>query len=46
MDDSNEQHKKDDRPAKPPLPNGEKFFDPWEEEFRRAYKSDDKTFEY
>ncbi|MGO7758796.1 hypothetical protein [Rhizobium ruizarguesonis] len=40
MNDSNEQPKEDEPPAKPPLPKGEKLFDPWEEEFRRAYKAD------
>ncbi|WP_260685536.1 hypothetical protein [Rhizobium laguerreae] len=44
MTETHDQHKEAERPAKPPLPNGEKFFDPWEEEFRRSYK-DDKAFD-
>jgi hypothetical protein len=45
MNDSKNQNRdEDERPAKPPLPKGEKFFDPWDAEFRRAYKSD--TFEF
>ncbi|MBY2966698.1 MULTISPECIES: hypothetical protein [Rhizobium] len=45
MSDSEDQNKeKDERPTKPPLPKGERFFDPWDAEFRRAYKTD--TFDF
>jgi hypothetical protein len=45
MSDSEDQYKeKDERPTKPPLPKGERFFDPWDAEFRRAYKTD--TFDF
>ncbi|WP_176539353.1 hypothetical protein [Rhizobium sp. M1] len=46
MTDSKDQQKEDERPTKPPLPKGERFFDPWEEEFRRIYKQDDKAFDF
>jgi hypothetical protein len=46
MIDSKEQHKDDEPQTRPPLPKEVKFFDPWEEEFRRAYKQDDKGFEF
>jgi hypothetical protein len=46
MIDSKDQHKDNDVPTRPPLPKDEKFFDPWEEEFRRALKQDDKAFDF
>ncbi|WP_196232093.1 hypothetical protein [Rhizobium etli] len=45
MTDSKDK-KEDERPTRPPLPKGERFFDPWEEEFRRIYKQDDKAFDF
>ncbi|WP_259664438.1 MULTISPECIES: hypothetical protein [Rhizobium] len=44
MSDSKDQNKEAEQPAKPPLPKGEKFFDPWDEEFRRSFNN--KTFEF
>jgi hypothetical protein len=34
------------KPTPAPLPEGEKFFDPWEEEFRKSYTKDDKDFDF
>ncbi|MBB3315491.1 hypothetical protein FHT77_001333 [Rhizobium sp. BK181] len=45
MRDSESQHENDELPSKP-LPEGEKFFDPWEEEFRKSYAKDDKAFDF
>ncbi|ARM14153.1 hypothetical protein Bra5_CH03986 [Rhizobium phaseoli Brasil 5] len=45
MNDSNDRTKDDEQLKRPPPPKEIKFFDPWEEEFRRAYR-DDKTFEF
>ncbi|MDR9775720.1 hypothetical protein RJJ65_24275 [Rhizobium hidalgonense] len=45
MNDSNDRTKDDEEPKRPPPPKEIKFFDPWEEEFRRAYR-DDKAFEF
>ncbi|MBB3394461.1 MULTISPECIES: hypothetical protein [unclassified Rhizobium] len=46
MRDSENQHESDEVPARVPLPESQKFFDPWEEEFRKSYTKDDKTFEF
>lgn len=46
MRDSKKQHENDELPARAPLPEGEKFFDPWEEEFRKSYSNDDKAFDF
>ncbi|MGR9155155.1 hypothetical protein [Rhizobium leguminosarum] len=46
MIESKEQHKGDEPQPRPSLPNEVKFFDPWEEEFRRMYEEDDKVFEF
>ncbi|MEH7909875.1 hypothetical protein V7798_21435 [Rhizobium laguerreae] len=45
MTETKNQYKEAERQRKAPLPGGEKFFDPWEEEFRRSYK-DDKAFDF
>ncbi|MGV4796102.1 hypothetical protein [Rhizobium sp. F40D2] len=45
MNDSKDKSQDDELQKRPPPPKEIKFFDPWEEEFRRAYR-DDKTFEF
>ncbi|MCS3742000.1 hypothetical protein [Rhizobium sp. BK661] len=45
MPDSENQRESDELPTPAPLPEGEKFYDPWEEEFRKSFK-DDKTFDF
>ncbi|MBB4570598.1 hypothetical protein [Rhizobium leucaenae] len=45
MDDSNAPQRQTKTPAKEPLPADEKFYDPWEEEFRKVYR-DDKAFDF
>jgi hypothetical protein len=46
MIDSEDRQHEDDLPVKGPLPENEKFFDPWEEEFRKSYARDDKAFDF
>ena len=40
MTETKNQYKEAERQRETPLPDGEKFFDPWEAEFRRSYKDD------
>lgn len=46
MPDSENHNESNELPARAPLPEGEKFFDPWEEEFRKSYSNDDKAFDF
>jgi len=46
MRDSEKQRENDETPMPAPLPEGEKFFDPWEEEFRQNFSKDDKDFDF
>jgi hypothetical protein len=46
MRDSENQTDGDSPPERAPLPEGENFFDAWEEEFRKSYASDDKAFDF
>ncbi len=46
MRDSENQREGDERRERAPLPEGEKFYDPWEEEFRKSLNKDDKAFDF
>jgi len=46
MRDSEKQRENDEMPTPAPLPEGEKFFDNWEEEFRKNFSKDDKDFDF
>jgi len=45
MTDSRDDDKNDEPEKRLPPPKAIKFYDPWEEEFRRSYK-DDKSFDF
>ncbi|MBP2445956.1 hypothetical protein [Rhizobium leguminosarum] len=45
MNDSKDQDKNDEVQKRPPPPKDVKLYDPWEEEFSRAYR-DDKAFDF
>ncbi|WP_208245121.1 hypothetical protein WGT02_38555 (plasmid) [Rhizobium sp. T1470] len=46
MLDSEKQRESDEPPVRAPLPEGEEFFDPWEEEFRKSYAKDNMAFDF
>ncbi|MBB3319641.1 MULTISPECIES: hypothetical protein [unclassified Rhizobium] len=45
MRDFENKRENDETPTPAPLPEGEEFFDPWEEEFRKSFSKDDKDFD-
>jgi len=46
MRDTENHNESDELQPQAPLPEGEKFFDPWEEEFRKSYRKDDMAFDF